>query len=76
MNIQSLNVNLNINICFITVTSSFQKEGKLATITNLALIFAQQAKRFFFVDVDLRKTIVQYTFQLKNYIGLMNVLKK
>ena len=73
-NIQFSNVDRNIRS--IMVTSSFQEEGKSTTAANLAVVFAQQGKRVLFVDADLRKPTVQYTFQLENHIGLTNVLTK
>ncbi|MBU8686474.1 CpsD/CapB family tyrosine-protein kinase [Priestia megaterium] len=73
-NIQFSNVDRNIRS--IMVTSSVQEEGKSTTAANLAVVFAQQEKRVLFVDADLRKPTVQYTFQLENHIGLTNVLTK
>ncbi|MCZ8493366.1 CpsD/CapB family tyrosine-protein kinase [Priestia megaterium] len=73
-NIQFSNVDRNIRS--VMVTSSFQEEGKSTTAANLAVVYAQQGKRVLFVDADLRKPTVQYTFQLENHIGLTNVLTK
>lgn len=73
-NIQFSNVDRNIRS--IMVTSSFQEEGKSTTAANLAVVYAQQGRRVLFVDADLRKPTVQYTFQLENHIGLTNVLTK
>lgn len=68
--------NVDRNICSIMVTSSFQEEGKSTPAANLAVVYAQQGKRVLFVDPDLRKPTVQYTFQLENHIGLTNVLNE
>lgn len=60
----------------ILVTSSSPAEGKSTTVANLAITFAQQGKKVLFVDTDLRKPTVHYTFNLKNVRGLTNVLTK
>lgn len=73
-NIQFSNVDRDIRS--IMVTSSFQSEGKSTTAANLAVVFAQQDKKVLFVDADLRKPTVQYTFQLENHVGLTNVLTR
>ncbi|WP_430487980.1 CpsD/CapB family tyrosine-protein kinase [Priestia flexa] len=73
-NIQFSNVDSDIRS--IMVTSSFPSEGKSTTTANLAVVFAQQGKKVLFVDADLRKPTVQYTFQLENHVGLTNVLTR
>lgn len=73
-NIQFSNVDRDIRS--IMVTSSFPSEGKSTTAANLAVVFAQQGKKVLFVDADLRKPTVQYTFQLENHVGLTNVLTR
>ncbi|WP_438822793.1 CpsD/CapB family tyrosine-protein kinase [Priestia flexa] len=73
-NIQFSNVDSDIRS--IMVTSSFPAEGKSTTTANLAVVFAQQGKKVLFVDADLRKPTVQYTFQLENHVGLTNVLTR
>ncbi|WHX80910.1 CpsD/CapB family tyrosine-protein kinase [Priestia flexa] len=73
-NIQFSNVDSDIRS--IMVTSSLPSEGKSTTTANLAVVFAQQGKKVLFVDADLRKPTIQYTFQLENHVGLTNVLTR
>jgi protein-tyrosine kinase len=58
------------------VTSAGPGEGKSTTSANLAVVFAQQEKKVLFIDADLRKPTVHYTFRLDNHVGLTNVLTK
>jgi capsular exopolysaccharide synthesis family protein len=58
------------------VTSSGPGEGKSTTSANLATVFAQQGNRVLFVDADMRKPTVHYTFSLPNNYGLTTVLTK
>jgi protein-tyrosine kinase len=58
------------------VTSAGPGEGKSTTSANLAVVFAQQGKKVLFIDADLRKPTVHYTFRLDNHVGLTNVLTK
>lgn len=60
----------------ILVTSTSPGEGKSTTVSNLAVVFANQGKRVLLVDADLRKPTMHYTFGLQNSIGLTNVLTK
>jgi protein-tyrosine kinase len=60
----------------ILVTSSVPGEGKSTTSANLAVVFAQQGKKVLFIDADMRKPTVHYTFRLDNHVGLTNVLTK
>lgn len=60
----------------IVVTSTGPGEGKSTTISNLAIVFAQQGKKTLLVDADLRKPTAHYTFQLPNTVGLTSVLTK
>lgn len=58
------------------VTSPGPAEGKSTTAANMAVVFAQQAKKVLLVDTDLRKPTVHYTFNQNNTIGLTSVLSK
>ncbi|WP_106496249.1 CpsD/CapB family tyrosine-protein kinase [Lentibacillus sp. Marseille-P4043] len=58
----------------ILVTSSGPAEGKSSSVSNLAVVYAQQGKRVLLVDADLRKPTAHYTFRLDNLTGLSNIL--
>jgi protein-tyrosine kinase len=60
----------------ILVTSAGPAEGKSTTSANLAVVFAQQGKKVLFIDADLRRSTMHYTFRLDNHVGLTNVLTK
>lgn len=60
----------------IMVTSPGPGEGKSTTISNLAVVMAQQGKRILLVDTDLRKPTAHHTFRQTNTRGLTNVLTR
>ncbi|MFA8438389.1 CpsD/CapB family tyrosine-protein kinase [Pueribacillus sp. YX66] len=58
------------------VTSAGPGEGKSTTISNLAVVMAQQGNHVLLVDADLRKPTVHHTFRQTNTRGLTNVLTR
>ncbi|MGM0843657.1 MAG: CpsD/CapB family tyrosine-protein kinase [Bacillota bacterium] len=58
------------------VTSTGPGEGKSTTVSNLAVVYAQQGKKVLAIDADLRKPTMHYTFQKGNGTGLTNVVTK
>lgn len=56
------------------VTSTAPGEGKSMTAANLATVYAQQDKNVLFIDADLRKPTVHYTFRIDNLVGISNIL--
>ncbi|MEJ8777867.1 CpsD/CapB family tyrosine-protein kinase [Pseudogracilibacillus sp. ICA-222130] len=57
-------------------TSASALEGKSTISANTAVTFAQAGKKVLFVDADMRKPTVHYTFRLPNAAGLSTVLTK
>ncbi|HMA53892.1 MAG TPA: polysaccharide biosynthesis tyrosine autokinase [Acidobacteriota bacterium] len=58
----------------IAFTSTVPQEGKSATISNLAVSFAQLEGKVLLVDADLRKPRLNKVFNLRNVIGLSSLL--
>lgn len=55
-------------------TSASPSEGKSTVSANTAVTFAQAGKKVLFIDADMRKPTVHYTFALPNAAGLSTVL--
>ncbi len=58
----------------IAVSSPLPREGKTATLSNLAVTLAQAGKKVLIVDADLRKPRQHRVFKIKNVGGLTNYL--
>lgn len=64
------------NLRTLFFTSASPIEGKSTISANTAVTFAQAGKKVLFVDADMRKPTVHYTFRLPNAAGLSTVLTK
>jgi polysaccharide biosynthesis transport protein len=58
----------------IAFTSTVPQEGKSATVSNMAVSFAQLEGRVLLVDADLRKPRLSKIFNLRNTTGLSSFL--
>ena len=58
----------------IVLTSPGPADGKSTTIANLAITFAQQGQRTLIVDADLRRAVLDKTFNVPRSPGLTDVL--
>ncbi len=78
---KTLRTNLNFSLAsteekskIISVTSSFQSEGKSFTAINIAISYAQTDHKVLLVDCDLRRPKMNRLLNLDGPIGLSNVL--
>jgi capsular exopolysaccharide synthesis family protein len=58
----------------IAFTSTQPREGKSATLSNLAISFAQLGERVLAIDADLRKPRLDKIFKVRNAVGLSDYL--
>ena len=58
----------------IVLTSPGPADGKSTTIANLAITFSQQGQRTLVVDADLRRAVLDRTFEVPRTPGLTDVL--
>lgn len=58
----------------IVFTSALPKEGKTATLANMAVAFSQLEEKVLVVDADLRKPRLHRIFKVKNIGGLSGYL--
>lgn len=57
-------------------TSASPSEGKSTVAANTAIVFAQTGKKVLFIDGDMRKPTVHYTFHMPNTAGISNLLTR
>lgn len=67
--------NLDRSLRALLVTSPGPDEGKSTTLANLAVTIAQGGKRVILVDADLRRPSQHQIFNLKNSVGLSDMVR-
>lgn len=78
---QNIQVNLKLQDAdveqkVIAVTSSVPQEGKSSVSANLAMARAQCGQRILLIDADMRRPSQHCIWEIRNQIGLSNVLMK
>ena len=63
-----------VNQKVVLVSSAEPSVGKSTTATNLALTYAQRGDRVLLIDADMRKPKQHRLFQMKNELGLADLL--
>jgi succinoglycan biosynthesis transport protein ExoP len=58
----------------IVFSSALPKEGKTATVVNMAVAFSQLDKKVLIIDADLRKPRLHKVFKIRNLHGLSGCL--
>ena len=75
--------NIRANIMFLftsseskilTITSPVASEGKSTTTINTAVAFSQLGEKTLILDADMRKATIHRKLNIKNEVGLSNVL--
>jgi len=67
--------NLDKALRTILVTSASAEEGKSTTLANLAVTIAQGGKKVILVDADLRRPTQHQLFELRNDVGLSDMVR-
>jgi capsular exopolysaccharide synthesis family protein len=71
-----LNLDYDIPLQTLLITSAEPREGKSTIVANLALAMARSGCRIIVVDGDLRLPTLHKIFGLSNEMGLSNILKQ
>ena len=62
------------NVRTLVLTSPGPADGKSTTVANLAITFAQQGQRTLLIDADLRRAVLDKTFNVPRSPGLTEVI--